>query len=534
MKDINPDLKRFILVILIMLIMKKHYLSVIYQKTLIKYRNFHKRFNKKIRNSSFPLSELKRISLIALAESLGKLLENLRPRLAATVVISLSLGFNNLAAQPEIDILKGGTSIMDGGSTVLPSVLIGSSGAPVTFIIENTGNAVLNISGITVTGNTPEFSLSSLPTSVAAASTDSFTVTFTPTLPRGSKYITIIIGNDDADEASYQVDIYATAITPEINIKKGTTSITDGGNTTLPNVLVGSSGAPVTFTIENTGNAVLNISGITLTGTNSSEFALAGVPTSVSAGSTGSFTVTFSPTSAGAKVATINISSSDLDEASYQVNISSTGTSPEINVKKSTTSIPDDGNTTLPDVSVGSSGAPVTFTIENTGNAILNISGITLTGTNSSEFALAGVPTSVSAGSTGSFTVTFSPTSAGAKVATINISSSDLDEASYQVNISATATVATAINTAQANIYSYKLYPNPGADKVTVELELKSQSDVKIALSDLTGREVMIITQGTASSFNTDFQVESLSEGAYAVSYFINGIPAKSELLMVR
>jgi hypothetical protein len=451
---------------------------------------------------------------------------------------SYQVNISATGTAPEINILQGVTSIADGGSTTLPNVAVSSSGSPVTFTIENTGNLVLNISGITLTGtDAADFALGSIPTSVSAGSTGSFTVTFSPTGAGGTEIATINIASDDADEGSYQVDISATATVPEINIKNGSTSISDGGSTTLPNVAVSSSGSPVTFTIENTGDAVLNISGITLTGTDAADFAFGSIPTSVSAGSTGSFTVTFSPTGAGGtEIATINIASDDADEGSYQVDISATATVPEINIKNGSTSIADGGSTTLPNVAVSSSGTPVTFTIENTGNAILNISGITLSGTNAADFVLGSIPTSVAAGSTGSFTVTFSPTGvAGAKIATINIASNDADEGSYQVNISSNATaVTTAINNVQANISSYKLYPNPSTERVTVELELKSESDVKIALSDMMGREVITIAQGTMSSLKADFHVGSLSKGAYIITYLINGIPAKSELLMVK
>jgi hypothetical protein len=91
-----------------------------------------------------------------------------------------------------------------------------------------------------------------------------------------------------------------------------------------------------------------------------------------------------------------------------------------------------------------------------------------------------------------------------------------------------------ATNAAQANISSSKLYPNPVSDLARVELNLNSVSDVKVTLSDLMGKEVMTVAQGTMSSVNADINVANLNKGIYTVNYFINGAAAKSELLMVK
>ena len=92
----------------------------------------------------------------------------------------------------------------------------------------------------------------------------------------------------------------------------------------------------------------------------------------------------------------------------------------------------------------------------------------------------------------------------------------------------------TGINAAQANISSSKLYPNPVSDIANIELDLISSSDVKVTLSDLMGREVMIVANGRMSSLSQSFSVASLNRGIYTVNYFINGSAAKSQLLMVK
>lgn len=96
------------------------------------------------------------------------------------------------------------------------------------------------------------------------------------------------------------------------------------------------------------------------------------------------------------------------------------------------------------------------------------------------------------------------------------------------------ADATTATNATTASISSSKLYPNPATDMARVELELKNSSSLKVTLSDLMGKEVMVIAEGTTTSLSKEFSVASLNKGLYTVNYFINGAAAKSELLMVK
>jgi hypothetical protein len=81
-----------------------------------------------------------------------------------------------------------------------------------TFDIENIGlTADLSISDITITGaDASQFSLGTLPTSVAAQSSESFVLNFNPT-GTGSRFCTITIMSNDASEASYIINIVAIA-----------------------------------------------------------------------------------------------------------------------------------------------------------------------------------------------------------------------------------------------------------------------------------------------------------------------------------
>ncbi len=114
---------------------------------------------------------------------------------------------------------------------------------------------------------------------------------------------------------------------------------------------------------------------------------------------------------------------------------------PEINVQGNGISVLDEDVTpaTADSTDFGrvSSGTKRRFTIQNTGAATLSISSIALSGTHASNYSISGAPSSVSAGSSASFYVTFNTTTSGVKTAIITINNNDCDEAAYNFNIQA-------------------------------------------------------------------------------------------------
>ncbi|RZL17415.1 MAG: choice-of-anchor D domain-containing protein, partial [Pedobacter sp.] len=123
-----------------------------------------------------------------------------------------------------------------------------------------------------------------------------------------------------------------TVLTPkEINIKQGATDIASNGTYGFGNQVVTTSSTTITFTIQNTGGVVLNLSGIPrvdITGSNASEFTInqATLPATVAPNSSETFTVTFTPTSLGAKTAQLSIANDDSNENPYLITLTGTGT----------------------------------------------------------------------------------------------------------------------------------------------------------------------------------------------------------------
>lgn len=97
-------------------------------------------------------------------------------------------------------------------------------------------------------------------------------------------------------------------------------------------------------------------------------------------------------------------------------------------------------------ISAGSSSAPQTFTVTNTGNGTLVMGAITLTGTDPSQFNIRHDRVSgknIAPGANKTVQVVFSPTSGGSKSATLSFPSNDPDTPELTVNLYGTGVVYT-------------------------------------------------------------------------------------------
>ena len=131
-----------------------------------------------------------------------------------------------------------------------------------------------------------------------------------------------------------------TSVTTQIAVSQGGTALTDAVSTVAyGNVNVGSTSSK-TFTISNTGVSALTISGVTIDGTNASNFTVTTSPaTTIAAGGSTTMDVVFSAASAGAKVATIHIASSDTSVgAAFDITLSGTGYIPPPTIANTLTS----------------------------------------------------------------------------------------------------------------------------------------------------------------------------------------------------
>jgi len=301
---------------------------------------------------------------------------------------------------------------------------VGTTSAALNATLTNTGNANLNITGVSITGtNVADFTSSGTTctgtTVLAATQSCTLGATFTPGA-QGARSAAFTI-TDNASGSPQTVPLTGTGTTPGITFAP--TNIPFGSQRT------GTSTATTNVTITNSGTATLNITSITLTGANPAQFTL-GAPTNgtacvlgvnaLTAGNSCNVGVKFSPTNTGAQSANMSVAD-DAAGGPQTVPLTGTGTVPVAGLAPA--NIPF-GNQTI-----ATSSATTDVTLTNTGLAQLNLTSITLTGTDTTEFTL-GAPTTgtacplgasnLAAGANCKVGVKFSPTTTGAKSASVS------------------------------------------------------------------------------------------------------------------
>lgn len=289
-----------------------------------------------------------------------------------------------------------------------------SSNSPQLVTITNTGDADLVLGSVVLGGTNPSDFTKVTDTcssqTVITGGTCSVSVSFTPSYNTvGTSSGQILFANNAAGSPHYVTLSGSTA--PFIQVDPATLAF---GTTTNSQ----------SVTVSNTGNAVLNVSTLTLGGTDSSNFAFTAdtcTGQAVNPGSSCSFSVGFAPLTAGAKSASVSIA----DNASgspHSVALTGTGTA-SISVTPTTAAF-------------GSAITPISATVSNTGNTPVTLGTIAKSGTNSAEFSVVAGQDGCSgqnlAPNTGSctFKMGFNPSSAGAKSASFNITGSQSTSAS--------------------------------------------------------------------------------------------------------
>jgi uncharacterized repeat protein (TIGR03803 family) len=276
-----------------------------------------------------------------------------------------------------------------------------------------------------------------------------------------------------------------------LDIIDGDTSSTTADHTDFGDVNTGTNYVR-TFTIQNTGTATLNISSIG--NTNPTDFTVGGLtlPTLVNAGFSTTFTITFNASTVGTKNASITVNSNDANEAAYDFAIRGNAITPIIIVKGNNILITN-GSTTPAETNHTNFAnwalnTPITrtFTIENTGSASLNITGVTLTGADASDFSITQQPaTTVVVGQSTTFTVSHTPTqSAVAKNAIVNIANnSAISPFTFAIRGS---DVVLSISSS-LSVGKVEFYPNPAKNLITISLEGNTQTEVGVTLFDAQG-----------------------------------------------
>lgn len=297
---------------------------------------------------------------------------------------------------------------VQGNLTITPAAVnfgdvnVGTPSAEQTVTLANTGGASLDVTALTAA--TAPFARTgtgtcagTLPITIAAGGSCTLTYTFTPTAAGAASQNLTVTANAPG---SGTIALSGNGIAGEFSVTPNPVA--------FGNQLVGTTSAPLTATLSNTGAGSLTVTALP---DPSAPFARSGGtcgPTPITLPGGGSCTVeyTFSPTAAGAASGTVVIASSV-----GLVNLSLTGTGLQGNLVIAPTTV------AFGDLPVGNTSPAQTVTLSNTGTAALDVTALTAA---AAPFARAGgscamsAPLTLPAASSCTLTYTFSPTAAGA------------------------------------------------------------------------------------------------------------------------
>lgn len=268
--------------------------------------------------------------------------------------------------------------------------------------VTNSGGGAANFSSIAITGtNNTDFAQSNnCQPSLPAQQSCTVNVTFTPST-NGTRSASLTL-TDNAPNSPQNVGLSGVGVAPVV---LSTTSINFG------TVLVKSSSTAPSVTLTNNQSIALSNINISISGsTTFTQVNTCG--SSIPALGQCTITVTFSPITGGAQSATVNITDS-ASNSPQTISLKGTGQQP---VGLSPASL------SFGRQKVGTTSAAKIITVTNNQKVTLNVSSVTVTGTNGGDFAETNTCGSLGPGGKCTVSVTFTPSAKGARTGTLNIS----------------------------------------------------------------------------------------------------------------
>lgn len=311
------------------------------------------------------------------------------------------------ASNPTLNIPLSGTGLAAGALSSNPTSLSFGSvqvGVKQTLseTVKNTGGSTVTISQVGVSGSGFSVTGITTPVTLTAGQSASFSVAFDPA---------------SAGAVTGSVTVTSNASNPTLTIPLSGTGLAAGALGANPtslsfgSVTVGNK-QTLSETVTNTGGSSVTISQVAVSGTG---FTLSGItaPVTLTAGQSATFSVAFTPASAGAATGDVTVTS-NASNPTLTIPLSGTGVTPGV-LGSNPTSL------SFGSVLVGDK-QTLSETVTNTGGASVTISQIAASG---SGFSLSGtsVPVTLTTGQSTSFSVAFAPTSAGAVSGNVAVTS---------------------------------------------------------------------------------------------------------------
>ena len=374
--------------------------------------------------------------------------------------------YDNAADSPQIINLRGtsvaATVTLSPGSLDFGEQTISTTSSPQTLTVLNSGSVALYLTSVALTGSFDYVSHCELLVPIAPGGSCSFDVTFQPS-QIGTNTGALTLG-DNATGSPHTVTLTGTGL-PSATVSVTPASLDFGEQE------AGTTSAVKQVNVTNTGNDPVLINSIGVIG----DFTRAhDCPTSLPIATSCTVIVSFKPTAPGTRAGTLTIAD-DAVGSPHSVSLTGVGTGPGVSLSPS-------GLDFGGQIVEGSSAAQ-TVTLTNNGTAGLGISSIAITGTNAAEFEqIHTCGASLAAAANCTVSVTFKPTSTGAKAAQVSIAS-DAYGTPHSVTLTGTGTDLT-LNAQSSGSMSATV--NAGAT-ATFDLELAPtgfSGDVSLACTE--------------------------------------------------
>lgn len=287
---------------------------------------------------------------------------------------------------------------------------------PAGVTLTNTGTSNLTITAINRTGtNAGDFTatgtcVGATAVTVAPGASCTLSARFTPTAT-GTRTATLTVASNAASNPAISLSGTGSAV-PVPSVSLSRTSVP------FPTQTVGTTSAAQTVTLTNSGSGALTITQVAAA-PNPEFTSTSTCVGTINPGATCTISATFAPTAAGTRNGSLTITSNAAGSPTTVAlsGVSVLTASPICTVQSSAVAFP------MTTVGVMSSGLSTTIT--NSGNAPLQITGISIGGTNASDFRLGTgntcAPGTIAVGGSCQLQVAFQPQSVGSKSAVVTI-----------------------------------------------------------------------------------------------------------------
>ena len=347
-----------------------------------------------------------------------------------------------------------------------------------------------NAAATTLTFNGTPFSISNnfsqtnnCPASLAQNVTCTVNIAFLPT-QNGAVNGQMSVSSNSSGLATTYVTLFGNGV-----VGAPALTLSSAGLVFDPQV-IGTTSFAQTLTISNTSDVPVTIFGFSVTGTASADYTASNCITTINPGGSCGVRVTFSPTAAGTRSATVTLADSTT-VGTHSFTVTGTGLLPTL-----TLSI-DPPSLTFADLAVGATSGNLIAQVTNTGDASVLIDRVFTTG----DFRLytTGCVTNLRAGSTCSIYVQFTPTATGARSGKIVIEDAATGNP-QNVTLSGNGIAATPAATASPDSVNFGTQAQGTTSPSSPTVYLTNTGNLPFDASNVS------ITGANASSFQISYQ----------------------------